>query len=200
MAAGYEALPPDSDYGSIMEYFAAAIRAQPDFVEFARGLCWIFDDAGAGQLLELAEGQSCEDLPEKQVVGLAAVTAVAGFSEFAVGPDQIVWDPDPGCHVYFAAAGNQGLGFPMPPASWSGVRGVEANVLGETNKASFSNVGSVTPVDDQVRALGAWFVSPEVHSTDEVPLGYWGTSFAAPTAALQYLSVADQPENCPGDQ
>ena len=88
----------------------------------------------------------------------------------------------------FASAGNQGLAFPMPPAAWPGVIGVEA-CTPDQGRASFSNVGSLIPAfDDQsVRALGAWFATNEWSGGTR--LGYWGTSFAAPAAAMFYAAT-----------
>lgn len=79
----------------------------------------------------------------------------------------------------FASAGNQRLPFPMPPAAWPGVIGVAACTYGP-DRAWFSNVGDFIPAEHVV-APGAWF--PVQINGDEV--GYWGTSFAAPHAALE---------------
>lgn len=78
----------------------------------------------------------------------------------------------------YASAGNQGRPFPMPPAAWPGVMGVAAcdasGVL-----AGYSNVGDFIDTE-HVRAPGGWFPL-EVNG---IEVGYWGTSFAAPHAAL----------------
>jgi len=79
----------------------------------------------------------------------------------------------------FASAGNQGLPFPMPPAAWPGVFGVAACSTGP-DRALFSNVGDFIDAEHLV-APGAWF-PVRIHGDD---VGYWGTSFAAPHAALE---------------
>lgn len=88
----------------------------------------------------------------------------------------------------FASAGNQGLPFPMPPAAWPGIVGVEACVR-DQGRSSFSNAASLAPAfgDQSVRALGAWFATNM--TSDGTRLGYWGTSFAAPAAAMQYAAT-----------
>ena len=203
LAAGYAALPAESGFETIMEYFAAAVRAMPDFEGYLRDVCRAFDEARYGHLLGFTQGQSCNNAPAEHLVGLATVIAVAGFSELARA--QVEWELAPEQHRYFAAAGNQGLGFPMPPAAWPEVVGVEAcaaevdengnpSASPYSTKASFSNVGPFAGTD-AARALGAWFQTPEVRSDGE-PLGYWGTSFAAPTAALRYLATESQTETC----
>lgn len=200
LAAGYEALPPDSGHASIMAYFAAAVQQAPGFVGLARELCRGFEGAEAEPLLGLGEGRTCDDATPEELTGLAAVIAVAGFSERARAA--IEWEAIVGPHAYFAAAGNQGLGFPMPPAAWPEVTGVEACAReGEggafQDRATFSNAGSFDPDESLVRALGAWFVSPEAHSVTGEALGYWGTSFAAPTAALRFLAREFVSLTCP---
>ena len=84
----------------------------------------------------------------------------------------------------FASAGNQSLPFPMPPAAWPGVYGVAScqGPLRDAPPSWFSNYGDFLP-DEHVVALGAWFAVPGRGLNEE--LGYWGTSFAAPHAALE---------------
>jgi len=78
----------------------------------------------------------------------------------------------------FASSGNQQLPFPMPPAAWPGVMGVAAcDATGEL--AWYSNVGDYLD-HEHVRAPGGWF-PVTINGFD---VGYWGTSFAAPHAAL----------------
>jgi len=97
----------------------------------------------------------------------------------------------------FASAGNQGLPFPMPPAAWPGVIGVEACMRGVPERAGFSNKGwlglGAQNGDQAVRALGTWFATSETSDGNDgapegTPLGYWGTSFAAPAAAMYYAA------------
>ena len=82
----------------------------------------------------------------------------------------------------FASAGNQALPFPMPTAAWPGVMGVAACSPSEPAKAWFSNRGDYLPWEHVV-APGAWFASNLLGALDE-DAGYWGTSFAAPYAAI----------------
>jgi hypothetical protein len=78
----------------------------------------------------------------------------------------------------FASAGNQQLPFPMPPAAWPGVLGIASCDL-SSELAWYSNVGDYLD-QEHVRAPGGWF-PVEINGFD---VGYWGTSFAAPHAAL----------------
>lgn len=89
-------------------------------------------------------------------------------------------------HVgFFASAGNERLPFAMPPASFDGVVAVAAcSPTSSPDRAWFSNRGDHVADDEgEVVAIGAWFAAPDL---DAAPtgLGYWGTSFAAPLAAL----------------
>lgn len=196
LAARYAALPADSSIDTIMEFLVAALREDDTaFESLARRLCAAFVGP-MPQALDLPTDTTCESVPIEYLVGLAPIVAVAGFSDLA--RDGL--DPHPVAgRSYFAAAGNQGLGFPMPPASWPEVIGVEA-CAADTNgsplpdRASFSNVGSLGDGEAPSLALGAWFVTPEVRTDeygagDPSHLGYWGTSFAAPTAALRYIAA-----------
>ena len=91
----------------------------------------------------------------------------------------------------FAAAGNHRLPFPLPPASWPHVHGVAACMPTLPGNAWFTNRGDVVP-DEHVLAPGAWY--PVRAETDrENLLGYWGTSFAAPYAALAFTADAPRP-------
>lgn len=84
----------------------------------------------------------------------------------------------------YAAAGNHRLPFPLPPASWPGVYGVAACTPTQRDSAWFSNRGDVV-ADEHLIAPGAWyFEMPFGDGAGE--LGYWGTSFAAPYAALRF--------------
>jgi len=82
----------------------------------------------------------------------------------------------------FASAGNQRLPFPMPPAAWPGVYGVAAceGPADDAPMAWYSNVGDFV-VDEHVVGRGSWF---SVRVPDAPEVGYWGTSYAAPLAAL----------------
>lgn len=196
LAARYAALPADSSIDTIMEFLVAALREDATaFESLARRLCAAFVGP-MPQALDLPTGTTCQDVPIGYLVGLAPIVAVAGFSDLA----RAGLDPHPVAgRSYFAAAGNQGLGFPMPPASWPEVIGVEAcaaDTFGSPlpDRASFSNVGAVGDGEAPSLALGAWFVTPEVRTDeygagDPSHLGYWGTSFAAPTAALRFIAA-----------
>jgi hypothetical protein len=96
---------------------------------------------------------------------------------------------------FFASAGNERLPFAMPPASFDGVVAVAAcSPSSGVNRAWFSNVGDVDVVrGHEVIAIGAWFAAPDLAHAP-IGLGYWGTSFAAPLAAV----VSGPPAN-PGD-
>jgi subtilisin family serine protease len=99
--------------------------------------------------------------------------------------EAVGWSGQPGGVRYFAAAGNQGFAFPMPPAAWPGVIGVEAcSGTSMERDTRFSNRGTTTASVAQPahRARGAYFASPE--ALDGAALVYWGTSFAAPSAAV----------------
>jgi hypothetical protein len=137
--------------------------------------------------LAMGDGFQCRD-PEA-LVGLGTIVLIADVA--ARSAFEIGWDPG-GNSRYFASAGNQGLSIPMPPAAWPGVYGVEACIAPSYPapsqlRAAFSNVGGVGD-QPQVRALGAWFEVPVRavgHPGGGPPrLGYWGTSYAAPTAAV----------------
>ena len=200
LAAAYARLPEDPSVTTIMEFFGAALHAVAgELVDFAELLCVEFEKAGKVDLLDIPQGQDCATVAPEHLVGLAAVVAVAEFSEAAFAA--LDWTPDEAT-THFAAAGNQGLGFPMPPASWSEIVGVEAcadlaDGSSPPDKASFSNVGSMPFDDHWTRALGAWFQTPEVHPMSNAPLGYWGTSFATPTAALRNVAVGFNTRTCP---
>lgn len=85
-------------------------------------------------------------------------------------------------HLYFAAAGNDGLPYPMPPASFDGIVAVAACKPTGPERAWFSNEGDHDEDGIEAIALGAWF--PVRFRAEDLRLGYWGTSFAAPLAAL----------------
>jgi hypothetical protein len=84
----------------------------------------------------------------------------------------------------YASSGNQSLPFPMPPAAWPGVLGVDACAGADdpTSRAWYANVGDFLPFE-HFAAPGGWF---GVAVGGARSLGYWGTSFAAPHAALAF--------------
>jgi hypothetical protein len=86
----------------------------------------------------------------------------------------------------FAAAGNHRLPFPLPPASWPVVYGVAACSPTLPGNTWFTNRGDVVR-DEHVLAPGAWY--PVRTAMNGAAIGYWGTSFAAPYAALTLSSV-----------
>ena len=82
----------------------------------------------------------------------------------------------------YAAAGNQSLPFPMPPAAWPGVYGVSACDAVEPTPSArswYANLGDYI-VHEHMVAPGGAFAAPIVGAR----LGYYGTSYAAPHAAL----------------
>ncbi len=88
----------------------------------------------------------------------------------------------------YAAAGNHRLPFPLPPASWPGVYGVAACTPTQPDSAWFTNRGDVL-AEEHLIAPGAWYF--ELPFGDVAgELGYWGTSFAAPYAALRFPGQA----------
>lgn len=92
----------------------------------------------------------------------------------------------------FAAAGNHRMPFPLPPASWPHVYGVAACMPTLTGNAWFTNRGDVVR-NEHVLAPGAWY--PVASTTDgDGQLGYWGTSFAAPYAALAFTASQSVPD------
>jgi hypothetical protein len=101
-----------------------------------------------------------------------------------------------------ASAGNQSLPFPMPPAAFAGIMTVTACTSGSQLEglptARFSNAEDFVP-HEQVGAAGAWFRAPEAAQLSGVPeLGYWGTSFASPFAALATVVPAQPVDHgCP---
>lgn len=86
--------------------------------------------------------------------------------------------------VRVAAAGNESLPFPLPPASFRCVIGVAASLTSDPGtRASWSNRGGFT-VDDDRTELGAFFRTGRHGDGEGEELFYGGTSFAAPLAAL----------------
>lgn len=106
--------------------------------------------------------------------------------------DGSVHDDDRLGRVY-ASSGNQGLPFPMPPAAWPGVIGVAAcGDRDAPDRANYANVGDFLP-SEHLMAPGGWFPVADINGNS---VGYWGTSFAAPHAALVHTS-GDQRRGIP---
>ncbi len=81
----------------------------------------------------------------------------------------------------------------MPPAAWPGVFGVESCVgsgAAPGDRAWYSNLGDFLPGERVVAPAESYFVvagsdlTPPPGSRNRGLLGYWGSSFAAPHAAL----------------
>jgi hypothetical protein len=181
LAAGYHAAAEGgrastSTPTTFAAYVAAALQRSGRAAELMEALCVAF-----GVQIGTAVGYEvdCERIRD-----LLTVAALAQMD--AVARQLIPWI---GETVVFASAGNQGLPFPMPPAAWPGVVGVEACIAGAPReRAAFSNVGTTRHGGEpSARALGAWFSTPAVAANGE-GLGYWGTSFAAPAAAAAYAA------------
>ena len=184
LAAGYQAAEPTPI--SFAAYVDAALGRSHKSGVLLEELCRAF----APEIERVVGYANCEsDGFLRWISRLLTVAAVAETDRRA--QLAVEWDGggDDGL-VVFASAGNQGLPFPMPPAAWPGVVGVEACVSGVLHgRAVFSNAGS-TLQDGAfgARALGGWFATPAVAVGGDVPLGYWGTSFAAPAAAAAFAS------------
>ena len=172
------------------DYVTAGLEGSPDRMRLLGELCHAFEVE-----IENAVGRvDCDD--ETFLVSIGDLLTFAALAETdARARGAVDWGDAVGVTVVFASAGNQGLPFPMPPAAWPGVVGVEACVAGAVGeKAAFSNVGTTDQVGEpSARALGAWFLTPEVAADGVTPLGYWGTSFAAPAAAAAFASHAWTP-------
>ena len=123
----------------------------------------------------------CEDEAQRNTVG--TVVALAQFELLAW--ERVDWKRR-GDVVFFASSGNQSLPFAMPPASFGSVVAVAACMPTSTQaapRAWFSNAGDDHPSDgSEAIALGAWFAAPAIDGLETA--GYWGTSFAAPFAAV----------------
>ena len=121
------------------------------------------------------------DLPCEE----AFATVVALVELDLRASERVDWPEDQvagGLTRLFASAGNQALPFPMPPAAWPGVMGVAACSPSDPATAWFSNRGDYLPREHLV-APGAWFAS-NLEGAFDARAGYWGTSFAAPYAAI----------------
>jgi hypothetical protein len=152
---------------TIDRYLLDLFAGSPDAEMIAQELCTAFlDSPFAGPFLGCGERF------------LLAFSLHALAQKAAVDVGWSLWEDDGRYGRVFASAGNQRLPFPMPPAAWPGVFGVAA-CSDDGFRAWYSNVGDFVDAEHLV-APGAWF--PVL--IDGHDLGYWGTSFAAPHAAL----------------
>jgi hypothetical protein len=192
LAAGYR---DDEGAGrsapaTFAEYVAEGLQASGEKMMLLEMLCEAFEVEIASAMQIDPSDVECTDAAFLATIdGLLTIAVLADVDARACRP--IDW-PDrvqAGANVVFASAGNQGLPFPMPPAAWPGVVGVEACVSGAVSlRAAFSNAGGHLG-QPTARALGAWFSTP-AHGSDGTPLGYWGTSFAAPAAAAAFAGAS----------
>jgi hypothetical protein len=184
LAAGYHAeaergRDAPSAPATFAAYVAEALQRSGGAADLLVVLCDVF-----GSQIRDAVGHEVECLAIRDLLTVAAFAQMDVQARWA-----IAWQGRPAT-VVFASAGNQGLPFPMPPAAWPGVVGVEACVGGApSERAAFSNVGTTGHFEElSARALGAWFATP-ASATSGDALGYWGTSFAAPAAAAAYAAT-----------
>lgn len=191
LEAGYRAAADDVNAATpppatFADYVAAGLESSPDRMRLLGELCHAFEV----EIRQAVQDANCDDAEFLPSIGsLLTFAALAETDARARG--LVDWGDAVGATVVFASAGNQGLPFPMPPAAWPGIVGVEACVAGAVGeKAAFSNAGASDQVaEPSTRALGAWFSTPEVAADGVTPLGYWGTSFAAPAAAAAFAGV-----------
>lgn len=150
-------------------------------------VCAAVDEA-SGHAVTTASTAGCTVPAVRALVGTTVLFASyeRTAATWAAGLDS-VFHP---AHAYYGAAGNERLPYPMPPGSFESVLAVAACKPVGPERAPFSNAGDgievlVDGVKQQVEAiaLGAWFpASGGTRAGDAV--GYWGTSYAAPLAAL----------------
>ncbi len=168
------------EFETLAEYLEVVFATSdgPGAIALLAGLCEAFED-----VIEQHLSITCDVATPEQ---LAAIGTIGVLAEMDVRASEAVGLPQPSERIrYFAAAGNQGMVFPMPPAAWPGVIGVEACTgTVRWRDEGYSNRGTTSPSASQPaqRARGAYFASPE--SVDNDTLVYWGTSFAAPSAAV----------------
>jgi hypothetical protein len=183
--------------------------AHLDYVRYLASLAAELDDGALQGLVEgicdvdvdlfaaLTSVQGCDAIEDpRELVALVAMAALAETDVRAraeIRFDEL--DLPELAPIFVAAAGNQGLAFPMPPASWAGVLGVAScqpppnSFSSDLAPSFFSNApgfdGGAEPVG--AIAVGAFFAAPMAHQERHgVDVGYYGTSFAAPavTAAI----------------
>lgn len=197
---GYASVPAkDGDARDVtFADYLEALLSGPDSAERIRETCHILQAWGIHGYVD------CDGPDAPGLVALAAMAEMdARASRYVLGDNRVSGFAD--TRVYFAAAGNQGLPYPMPPAGWPGIVGVEACTWNVEGRAGFSNAGALPDLETSgivgeygawfssrsVRALGAWFEAPVQRGPDlRDPLGYYGTSFAAPAAAVEYAAGA----------
>ncbi|MFO7545143.1 MAG: hypothetical protein R6W77_06570 [Trueperaceae bacterium] len=183
---GYASVPAtagDARDVTLADYLEA-LMSGPDLVKRVQETCEILQAWG------IANEVDCSEPDAAGFVALAAMAEMdARASRHVLGASGM---PDfGGARVFFAAAGNDNLPFPMPPAGWPGIVGVEACTWNVADRAGFSNAGAIPELASSlaVRALGAWFMAPVQRLADrDDPLGYFGTSFATPAAAVEYAA------------
>ncbi|MFO7589386.1 MAG: S8 family serine peptidase [Acidimicrobiia bacterium] len=168
-----------------LAHYLHALMSGPDTEELVRNMCRIFRDHDA------LKGVNCDESDLEWVAGFGTLAAFAEMNSRATRSFEMEFETD-GDVRYLAAAGNAGLPFPMPPAGWPGIVGVEACTANVAGIAAFSNAGTVPGLSlyPAVRAVGAWFQAPTWRgdASDELLEGYWGTSFAAPAAAVMFAT------------
>lgn len=172
--------------------FAFAVLATVDEVATDRGAESVTEticraaDAHSGFDISGATAIGCADLDVRALVGTTVLFAAQeriADEAFGQVSDGLVFAPE---HKYFASAGNERLPYPMPPGSLPEVLAVAACKPSGPDRAPFSNAGDRVFVEDaseEAIALGAWFAAP-LADGDPQGVGYWGSSFAAPLAAL----------------
>ncbi len=171
---------------SYAEFMHDVIAESDELAALAGRLCSAFAEAIGDAF---GGDPSCnEELDVAALAPLLTVAALATSDQRAAEALRIAERDFSDALTFFASAGNQGLVFPMPPAAWPGISGVAACSARQPGLAPFSNAPgfAAAPHHENVVALGAWFVSPEVAPAGA--LGYWGTSFAAPHAAAAYAA------------
>ena len=187
LAARYEGSAGQAGYeevGDFATYVLHALREAGTAGDLLQQLCSVFEPEIAAFF-----GLASVDCGQEDVLAeAAAIVTVAVFAATSAEANAALrWHTDTTA-TFFASAGNQGLPFPMPPAAWPGVVGVEACAAPGGGRSAFSNAGSTgAPGASSALALGAWF---EAHEVGPEPLGYWGTSFAAPAAAARFATGA----------
>ena len=173
-----------SDCAVVASYEAAAASGAAS-LSYLVHLYALVESAVGGDLVETLCAVFLPHLPGDIPCDDAFATVVALVELDLRAADHVDWPEDQvagGLTRLFASAGNQALPFPMPPAAWPGVMGVAACSPSEPATAWFSNRGDYLAWEHVV-APGAWFAS-NLEGAFDTRAGYWGTSFAAPYAAI----------------
>lgn len=179
-----------------------------DFARYVASLVAKLDDDALSDLLteicfvdedlffDLTGVQECSSVAEpRDLVAIVAIGALAASDVRARG--EVEFDRLDVPHssdappMFVAAAGNQGLSFPMPPAAWDGVLGVAScqppapQDAGRFGMSFFSNVPAFAADGDVAGAIavGAFFALRTDDTVGGAWIGYYGTSFAAPAVA-----------------